>query len=142
MSPLVLIVDDAPDILLTSQTALDEQGYRTVTSASGQAAEEAWAAHEPDIVLLDVNLPDANGIEMCHRWKSMDGRAHVPIILRSALSVSSAEQALGLRGGADGYLTEPTEPEVLVATINAHLRIRDLRDEIQGATDAAETLLS
>ncbi len=142
MNPLVLIVDDAPDVLLTTEIALGAQGYRTATSMTGQSAEEAWLDQEPDIVLLDVNLPDANGIELCNLWKSMQDRAHVPIILRSAVSVSGAEQVLGLQGGADGYLTEPTEPEVLVATVDAHLRIRELRHEIQDANDAAETLLS
>ncbi len=137
ISATVLAVDDSPDVLLATRRALRRAGVNVVTANSIAQAEEAWAIGRPDLVLLDVNLRDGNGIEACHRWKSDAGRRSVPVILRSAVSVSAAQQTLGLVGGADGYLTEPVDPEVLVATVQAHLRIIQLANHIDLAVTAA-----
>ena len=124
--PRVLVVDDADHSRIFAVRALRDHDYEIVQATSAMGAEAVWAEDPPDLVLLDVNLPDANGVELSHRWKADPERAAVPVILRSSVSVSTAEQALGLDSGADGYLTEPTDREVLAATVAAHLRIREL----------------
>ena len=133
----MLAVDDSPDVLFATRRALRRAGLNVITATSISEAEAAWAVGRPNLVLLDVNLRDGNGIETCNRWKADADRRSVPIILRSAVSVSAAQQALGLVGGADGYLTEPVDAEVLVATVHAHLRIVQLANHIDLAVTAA-----
>lgn len=139
--PTILVVDDSPDALLSTRRALRSSNYELVMATTVAEAEAAWAERPPDLVLLDVNLPDGNGIEVCHRWKATDERRSVPVILRSSVSVSAGEQALGLVSGADGYLIEPVEAEVLQATVAAHLRISYLLDELEEATEHATDLV-
>ena len=124
--PRVLVVDDSDHSRIAAVRALRGQDYEIIQATSAAGAEAVWQDEAPDLVLLDVNLPDANGVELSHRWKTDPEREAVPVILRSSVSVSTAEQALGLDSGADGYLTEPTDREVLAATVAAHLRIREL----------------
>ena len=137
----ILVVDDSPDVLLASTRALTRMGHQVRAAGSVQEAETCWNEQTPDLVLLDVNLPDGNGILTCHAWKSDPGRVMVPVILRSAVSVSAAEQSLGLRSGADGYLTEPVESEVLAATVAAHLRIKDLIGDLDRGREQAADLV-
>ena len=134
----ILAIDDSLEVLYASRRALRRAGFEVVVASTVAEAEAIWANGRPDLVLLDVNLPDGNGIELSHRWKADPDRRSVPIILRSGVSVSAAEQAFGLVSGADGYLTEPVETEVLVATVQAHLRIAQLIDQIELVVSVAE----
>lgn len=138
---MILVVDDSPHALFAATRMLRRAGHRVVTAATVADAELLWDTGRPDLVLLDVNLPDGNGIEVSHRWKKDPDRATVPIVLRSAVSVSAAEQTLGLDSGADGYLIDPVEPEVLVATVSSHLRIRDLLAAVAHSSRNAEDLV-
>ena len=104
-------------------------------AATGEQALGFVATETPDLVLLDVNLPDLNGFEVCRRIKADPATARIPVVHVSASSVRDADKVQGLEGGADSYLTEPVEAEVLVATINAALRTRR-------AEDAARALAS
>lgn len=140
MSARILVVDDSPHVLFAATRSLRREGHTVVVARSLAEAEAAWLP-PPDLVLLDVNLPDGNGIEASHRWKQTPDRAAVPVILRSAVSVSAAEQTLGLRSGADGYLVEPVEPEVLLATVAAHLRIRELLTDLGRSSRNADELV-
>lgn len=137
----ILVVDDAPDALMMARRTLRKAGYDVVTAATVAEAETAWTDSPPDLVLLDVNLPDGNGVELSNRWKQDPDRVQVPIILWSTVSVSAAEQALGLDSGADGYLTDPVEPEVLVATVASYLRIAELIDDLDQANAEAVELV-
>ena len=141
MTARILVVDDSPDVLYASLRTLRRDGHTVVTAQSVQEAEQVWRQGRPDLVLLDVNLPDGNGIATSHRWKAMPERAGVPVILRSAVSVSAAEQTVGLRSGADGYLIDPVEPEVLSATVAAHLRISDLVGDLERSSRSADDLV-
>ncbi|MGH1504103.1 MAG: SpoIIE family protein phosphatase [Acidimicrobiales bacterium] len=137
----ILVVDDAPDALMMARRTLRKAGHDVRTAGTAAEAEAAWAQAPPDLVLLDVNLPDGNGVELSNRWKQDPDRVQVPIILWSTVSVSAAEQALGLDSGADGYLTDPVEPEVLVATVASYLRIAELIDDLDRANDEAVELV-
>jgi PAS domain S-box-containing protein len=89
------------------------------------------AASHPDLVLLDVNLPDINGFEVCRRIKSDPATARIPVVHISAFSLESAHQTLGFDSGADNYLTEPVEPEVLLAAVRAALRARQAEESMR-----------
>jgi PAS domain S-box-containing protein len=84
-----------------------------------------------DILLLDVNLPDLHGFEVCRRLREAPETARLPVIHVSATFVKEIDKAQGLDAGSDGYLTHPVEPTVLIATVNAFLRARRAEDEMR-----------
>ena len=89
-------------------------------------AEALARAHEgPDVVMLDIKLPDITGLEVCRRLKQDPATAGIPVLQMTATFGSSEMQAAALEGGADAYLTHPVEPIVLVATLRSLLRARE-----------------
>jgi PAS domain S-box-containing protein len=121
---LVLNVDDYEPTRYARTQVLRRAGFTVREATTGAEALRAALAHAPAVVLLDVNLPDMDGFEVCRRLKTEPRTAMIAVLHLSATFVNPGHRALGLEGGADGYLTEPVEPPVLVATINALLRIR------------------
>ncbi|HEY1672428.1 MAG TPA: response regulator transcription factor [Streptosporangiaceae bacterium] len=117
--PTVLVVDDEPNIRELVQVALTFHGCTVVTAASGQAALREAAAREPDLVVLDVMLPDLDGFEVCRRLRARGDE--VPIIFLTARDTSS-DTVQGLALGGDDYVTKPFSVEALVARIRAVLR--------------------
>ena len=83
------------------------------------------AAERPDLVILDVNLPDMSGFEVCRQIKAAPATASMPVLHLSASFVESENRSEGLESGADGYLTYPMEPRELIAHVQAVLRIRE-----------------
>jgi PAS domain S-box-containing protein len=121
---VVLNVDDyEPNRYARTQT-LRRAGFEVHEAATGNEALRVAMSHNPAVVLLDVNLPDMDGFEVCRRLKTEPRTAMIAVLHLSATFVNPGHRALGLEGGADGYLTEPVEPPVLIATINALLRMR------------------
>jgi signal transduction histidine kinase/BarA-like signal transduction histidine kinase len=107
-----------------------------VEAASGAEALSLLAQRLPDIVLLDVKLPDADGREICARIKSDPATATVAVLQTSAMHVEMRDRVASLDAGADGYLVEPMEPEELVANVRALLRLRRAEQERTRALDA------
>lgn len=126
----VLIVDDHEINRYATGRVLREAGYVVMEAASGQEAL-LKSQLRPDIVLLDVNLPDIDGFEVCRRLRANLSTAAIPIVHTSATFVSDEDRAQGLNVGADGYLTRPVEPRVLIATIRSCLRARHAELEHQ-----------
>ncbi|MEZ0076932.1 SpoIIE family protein phosphatase [Planotetraspora sp. GP83] len=122
MSELILVVDDVEANRYVIGTWLQHAGYRVTEAATGGAALEAVGRERPDLVLLDVQMPDMDGFEVCERIKADPETAAVPVIHLTATAVDVRDRTMGLTRGADGYLTEPIEPEVLLATVHATLR--------------------
>ena len=121
---VLLNVDDyAPGRYARTQV-LRQAGFDVREATRGEEALQIAAVHKPAVVLLDVNLPDMSGFEVCRRIKTDPATSVIPVVHLSATFVGPGHRALGLEGGADAYLTEPVEPPVLVATINALLRMR------------------
>src|SRR5262249_35086416 len=110
----VLVVDDNPATLYSTSRVLRSAGYNVSEGGSGERALELAAA--ADIILLDVNLPDIHGFEVCKRLRADPRTARLPVIHLSATFVREIDKAQGLDAGGDGYLTHPVEPPVLVAT--------------------------
>jgi PAS domain S-box-containing protein len=119
----ILFVDDDAVNRRVWSLLLDDAGYRVLEAGTGQAAIE-MASHRPDLIVLDVNLPDMNGFEVCRRLRADPGLRSVSIVHLSAVFVDSRDRSEGLEGGADAYLVKPVDPRELKATVRALLRIR------------------
>lgn len=117
-----LVVDDAATKRYIIGSWLRRAGHTVVEAASAAEAWERLAEHEPDLVVLDVRLPDASGIEVCAQIKSDPATASLPVIHISGAAVEVADRAHGLRSGADAYLTDPIDPDEFLATVQAVLR--------------------
>lgn len=116
--PLVLIADDEPRITKLVSLALSEEGFRVVTASRGEEAVAKAEEVRPDIVLLDIVMPDLDGIEVMRQIRE---RRPVPVILLTA-KASTADKAKGLDLGADDYLAKPFNPDELAARVRAVLR--------------------
>src|SRR5436190_23169230 len=125
----ILVVDDNPAGLYATSRVLRGAGFAVSEASTG--AEGLALVPGVDLVLLDVNLPDISGFEICRRLRSSHETARIPVIHLSATFVKDTDKIEGLEAGADGYLTHPVEPPVLVATINAFLRARRAEDEMR-----------
>lgn len=116
--PLVLAVDDEVGILRLLKLELTPQGFRVVTAPNGQAALRAVEEQKPDLVLLDIVMPDMTGLEVMRKLRE---RSSVPIIFLSAKN-TDADKVSGLDLGADDYIPKPFNPEEVSARVRAVLR--------------------
>jgi len=126
----ILVVDDNPATRYTTSRILRSAGFAVVEAATGKDAL-ARALDSPDAVVLDVNLPDIDGFEVCRTLRARSQTARTPIIHLSATFMAPGDKVQGLEAGADGYLTHPVEPPVLIATVNAFLRARDAEEQMR-----------
>ncbi|WP_119732107.1 fused response regulator/phosphatase [Thermomonospora amylolytica] len=122
-----LVVDDAATKRYIIGSWLRRAGHTVIEAASAAEAWERLADHEPDLVVLDVRLPDASGFEVCEQIKSDPATGSLPVIHISGSAVEVADRAHGLRGGADAYLTDPIDPDEFLATVQAVLRYYQAR---------------
>jgi signal transduction histidine kinase len=129
----ILAVDDNPAALYATSRVLRSAGYEVIEAATGGAALRAAAG--VDLIVLDVNLPDIDGFEVCRRLRGDPQTAQIPVLHLSATFTNSADFAQGFEAGADGYLTRPVEPPVLLATVRTLLFARHA-DLIRRGTDA------
>ncbi len=132
---VVLVVDDHESNRFAKSTLLRRAGFCVIEASTGQSALETIKRRPIDLVLLDVNLPDINGLEVCNRIKQDTALTAVQVLQVSSTAVSDADRVAGLTGGADAYLTEPTHPEVLIATVKALLRLRRAEQELSAALE-------
>src|SRR5579862_1165621 len=137
--PLVLNVDDYPPGRYGRTKILRQAGFTVHEASTGEQAL-ALLTHRPDLVLLDVNLPDIDGLEVCKRIKENPDTAGTLVLHMSASSLLPKDQVAGLESGADGYLTEPVEPAVLIATIKALLRMRRAEDSLRRSNESLRSL--
>ncbi len=118
MTRTILIVDDEPTLRETLAEALEADGLRVITAADGREALERFRADPPDLVLLDLMLPQVSGIEVC---RIMRRESAVPIIMLTAKD-SEIDKVVGLELGADDYVTKPFSLRELLARIRSQLR--------------------
>jgi two-component system KDP operon response regulator KdpE len=116
----ILVVDDEPGILRALRAGLEARGFRVITAVTGQAAIDATAVEAPDAVVLDLNLPDIDGVEVCRRVRQW---SDVPIVVLSAEG-SEHRKVLALDEGADDYVTKPFSMAELLARVRVALRHR------------------
>ncbi len=134
--PRVLVVDDEPNIRELVQVALKFHGCAVSTAANGAEAMRQAEAVRPDLIVLDVMLPDVDGFEVCRRLRAAGNE--VPVIFLTARDTSS-DTVTGLAIGGDDYVTKPFSVEALVARVRAVLRraARSAQPEQQGMADGA-----
>jgi two-component system KDP operon response regulator KdpE len=118
MAARILIVDDEPSILATMAPLLRARGYEVSTATTGQGALDAVERQPPQLVVLDLGLPDIEGVEVCRRLR--EGRA-IPILVLSARNAEH-DKVAALDAGADDYVTKPFGSEELLARVRASLR--------------------
>ncbi len=130
---LVLQVDDYAPSLYVRGKILRQAGFEVIDASSGTEALRLVAERRPTVVLLDVGLPDVSGLEVCRRIKADPATAGTQVVHVTATTTHRTDYARALELGADGYLVEPVEPEVLVATLRALTRTRRAEEEARGA---------
>ena len=121
MPPKVLVVDDEPNILSTLAPLLRTQGYEVSTAMSGHAAIETVEREKPDLIVLDLGLPDIDGVDVC---RTVRETMNVPIVVLSARG-AEGDKVRALDLGADDYVTKPFGSEELLARVRAALRRSD-----------------
>jgi PAS domain S-box-containing protein len=138
---LILNVDDYEPSRYTRSRILRQAGFRVVEADTGAVALEMLNSQQPHLVLLDVHLPDINGFEVCSRIRSNPLTASTLILQLSATSVGVQSKLQGLAAGADAYLTEPLEPEELVANVTALLRMRRAEQALRSAHETLQAIV-
>ena len=128
MSARILVVDDEPNILNTLAPLLRAHGYEVTTAASGHAALNLVHTGSPDLLVLDLGLPDIDGVAVC---ENVRGASSVPILVLSARG-READKVRALDAGADDYVTKPFGSDELLARIRAALRRADNASASQG----------
>ncbi|MFC3458770.1 MULTISPECIES: hybrid sensor histidine kinase/response regulator [Massilia] len=128
---LILNVDDNDGARYAKTRILQSAGFRVMEAANGTDALAMVREEDPALVLLDVKLPDINGIEVCRRIKSDPDTNCVLVLQTSAALTGRADKIRGLEGGADNYLAAPIEADELVANVNALLRMRQTQDDLR-----------
>ncbi len=121
----ILVVDDEPKLVKVVREYLEHDGYRVVSASDGREALERFHEARPDLVVLDLMLPEVDGLEVCRRLRRDSG---VPIIMLTARA-EEVDELVGLELGADDYVTKPFSPRALLARIRSVLRRTTLADD-------------
>lgn len=119
----ILVVEDDPEIRLTTVRVLRKAGYKVREAAGGSPALEEARRQRPDLVVLDVDMPDMDGYAVCKTIKSDPDLKGTYVMMASGSRIASDDQSMGLEGGADGYVTRPIANRELLARIMAMERI-------------------
>ncbi len=119
----ILVVDDNPDILFLTSRTLKKAGYKVTTASDGKECMTIVQANQPDLMIMDVMLPDIKGTELCRRFKADPVLKKSFIVLMSGTVTSSEDQGNGLELGADGYIAKSISSSEFLARVNAMVRI-------------------
>ena len=134
----VLNVDDTEASRYVKSRVLRSAGYRVLEAGTGEEALRLARKMKPELVLLDVNLPGIDGLQVCQLLRKDSSTSSMMILLDSAVRVRLEDRVVGLEGGADAYLLEPVAPDELLATVKALLRLYRSEQQLQLALDIAE----
>ena len=137
----ILVVDDNMPARYALSRTLRKDGFEVIEAATGEEALAIAERENPDLVLLDVNLPDIHGFEVARRLKSGDRTHTTPILHLSASAIRSEDRIDGLAAGADAYLIEPVDPGELVANIRALLRLRNAEMRLHRTAGMLSTVI-
>jgi two-component system phosphate regulon response regulator PhoB len=121
----ILVVDDEPDLVDVVRYNLEQHHFRVVTAGNGKAGLDLARREHPDLIILDVMLPDAFGTDVCRTLRAEHGTRDIPILMLSARG-EEVDRVVGLELGADDYVTKPFSPRELVLRVNAILRRADV----------------
>ena len=135
----ILVVDDNQHNTLLMRELLTRRGYDVITANSAGEAEERMREDTPDLVLLDVIMPDRSGYELCREWKEDHATRLIPVVMITGLS-DREDKIRGIEAGADDFLNKPVFPEELFARVHSLLKIKDYTDELDNAEAVLCTL--
>ncbi len=116
----ILIIEDEPELVRVLKSYLEQAGYGVLSELRGDMGLSTWEVKHPDLVILDLNLPGLDGLEVARRIRKNETR-RTPILMLTARA-DEVDQLVGLELGADDYLTKPFSPRLVVAHVNALLR--------------------
>jgi DNA-binding NtrC family response regulator len=136
----ILVVDDTPANLRLLTDLLAKHGYRVRPASDGALALKSVAARIPDLILLDVSMPDMDGYEVCRRLKADEKSSRIPVIFISAFG-DTHQKVTGFEAGGVDYITKPFEAEEALARVRTHLQLRRA-EELQRAFEEIEALKS
>jgi two-component system alkaline phosphatase synthesis response regulator PhoP len=125
----ILLVDDEPDIIEFLGYNLTKEGYDVTTCTNGKEAVSLAKKVNPDLIILDVMMPEMDGIETCHEIRNTEGLKDTLIAFLSARG-EDYSQVAGFDAGADDYITKPIKPRLLVSRVKAILRRKDGNEKI------------
>tara|TARA_B100000900_G_scaffold117538_1_gene99007 strand:- start:2770 stop:3444 length:675 start_codon:yes stop_codon:yes gene_type:complete len=141
MDSTILVVDDEIDILEFVGYNLRKDGYTVLTANNGLTAIEIAQEKTPDLVILDVMMPDMDGIETCERMRSIPKLTNTIITFLTARS-EDYSQIAGLEAGADDYITKPIRPKVLLSRVKALLRRRVVSDDFSNILELGDIIIN
>ncbi|MBT3669652.1 MAG: response regulator transcription factor [Chloroflexi bacterium] len=118
MMTTILIIEDEPELVKVLRSYLEQSSFKVITSYKGDTGLETWKNTQPDLVILDLNLPGMDGLEIA---KNIRKQSNTPIIMLTA-RVEESDRLIGLELGADDYVTKPYSPREVVARVKAVLR--------------------
>ena len=122
----ILVVDDEPDIVELLSFNLKAEGYEVITAANGLEALNQARATLPDLIVLDLMIPELDGLAVCEILHRLPSTALIPVIMLTAWK-NELSRIIGLETGAEDYMTKPFSPRDLVARVNQTLRSRDVK---------------
>ncbi len=128
--PTLLLVDDLPANLGVLLNFLARAGFRVLVATSGERALEQLALVQPDLILLDLNMPGLDGYETCRRLKADARWQAIPVLMLTALN-EVADKVRGFAAGAVDFITKPLEPDEVLARVRTHLQIRSLQRTLE-----------
>jgi len=131
----ILVVDDDPHFRRTAGGVLSQAGYKVLEAALGKDGLGIAREWQPDLIVLDVVLPDVNGVDLCRRIKADRKLAHIPLVLVSGKTDGDDGGVEGLEAGADDYIARPVSNRELLARVEAMLRLKQAEDALQERTD-------
>jgi DNA-binding response OmpR family regulator len=125
----ILVVDDDKKLTLLVRGFLEKEKYNVTEAYSGRMALDVIKEAKPDLIILDVMMPEMDGIEACKRIKADNNTKMIPIIMLTSMS-GVKDKVQGLEAGANDYITKPFNAEELIARVKAQLRIKFLENEL------------
>ena len=132
MPPTILVVDDDAAVRASLAKLLQSEGLQVATAGNGSGALEAIQQVRPDVVLLDVLMPDLNGYQVCHAIKTNPATRLIPVVLLTGLSATD-DRVQGLEAGADDFITKPPDRIELLARVRSLVRLKRYTDELEQA---------
>jgi two-component system cell cycle response regulator len=128
MPARVLVVDDVPANLKILEAKLSAEYFDVLMAPNGKVALELAVSEQPDIILLDVMMPEMDGFEVCRRLKADPHTVHIPVVMVTALS-DTEDRVNGLDAGADDFLTKPVNDLILLSRVKSLARLKTIMDE-------------
>jgi DNA-binding response OmpR family regulator len=127
--PIILIVNDEPENTELLELMLNDLGFQSRTANTGEEALQMVESEKPDLILLDVQMPEMDGYKVCEQLRDNPETKRIPIIMATSQVTDAHEKVKGLRSGASDFLMKPFEQDELVTCIEAQLYIKELEDQ-------------